>query len=73
LGRLDANKGDVLLNDGKGNFSILSQNVSGIVLQGQVRDMVIIKQKDEQSVLFLQNNEYPVLYKLKSKVLEVKK
>jgi hypothetical protein len=62
-----------LLNDGKSNFSILSQNVSGIVLQGQVRDMVIVKQKDGQSVLFLQNNEYPVLYKFKSKVLEVKK
>lgn len=73
LGRLDASKGDVLLNDGKGSFSILSQKVSGIVLQEQVRDMVIIKQKDGQSVLFLQNNEYPVLYKFKSKVLEVKK
>ena len=65
LGRLDASHGDVLLNDGEGNFSILNQTASGINLQGQVRDICLIKSKAAINVLFLQNNEYPVLYKLK--------
>ncbi len=65
LGRLDASHGDVLLNDGEGNFSILNQTASGINLQGQVRDICLIKSKGAIHVLFLQNNEYPVLYKLK--------
>lgn len=65
LGRLDASPGDVLLNDGKGNFAILNPTVSGINLQGQVRDICLIKSKGAINILFLQNNEYPVLYKLK--------
>ena len=65
LGRLDASPGDVLLNDGKGNFSILTPRISGINLQGQVRGICLIKSKGGVNVLFLQNNEYPVLYKLK--------
>ncbi|WP_462262825.1 VCBS repeat-containing protein [Ferruginibacter sp.] len=65
LGRLDASPGDVLLNDGKGNFSILNPGISGINLQGQVRGICLIKSKGVVNVLFLQNNEYPVLYKLK--------
>jgi enediyne biosynthesis protein E4 len=72
LGRLDASTGDVLLNDGKGNFSVTS-NKSGIHLHGQVRDIVLIKAGGKTGLLFLQNNEYPALYKLKSKSITVKK
>jgi hypothetical protein len=67
LGRLDAGKSDVLLNDGKGNFLLLGQNLSGIDLPGQVRDIVAVKRKGSTNILFLQNNEYPVLYELKKK------
>ncbi len=70
LGRLDASFGDVLINDacladsvgqGKGNFSVLSQNQSGLALKGQVRDIISVKVKNKTNLFFLQNNEYPLL------------
>lgn len=65
LGRLDASLGDVLLNDGKGNFILLDEGASGIGLTGMVRDIAVIKGKDGNSLLFLRNNDYPVLFKFK--------
>ena len=73
LGRLDASEADVLINDGKGNFTILNKLLSGIALQGQVRDIVRIKRKGKTNLLFLQNNEYPVLYEVKEKIIPIKK
>jgi hypothetical protein len=35
-------------------------------LKGQVRDIAIIKGKDKTYALFLQNNDYPVLYTFKN-------
>ncbi len=67
LGRLDAGDGDVLINDGKGNFSALLKSRSGIELPGQTRDIVLLRRKDNTAVLFLQNNKFPVLYELKNK------
>jgi hypothetical protein len=64
LGRLDANEGTVLLNDGKGSFVMLSNEQSGISLQGQVRDIVLIRQKNGSGILFLRNNEFPELYRV---------
>jgi len=34
-------------------------------LQGQVRDIKIVERKGERCLLFLQNNEFPVLYEFK--------
>ena len=70
MGRLDASDGDVLINDGKGNFSVLSQSHSGIELPGQTRDIVLVKRKTNTAVLFLQNNEFPVLYELKNRPVQ---
>lgn len=67
LGRLDASDGDVLINDGKGNFTVLQQNETGLALPAQTRNIVALNHKGNKAVLFLQNNEFPVLYKLKSK------
>ena len=67
LGRLDASTGDVLLNDGKGNFKRLEPEQSGILLHGAVRDIVEIKGNSGSSVLFLQNNDAPVLFKSRIK------
>jgi hypothetical protein len=67
LGRLDASDGDVLVNDGKGNFSVLANSQSGIELPGQTRSIVLLKRKNNTGILFLQNNEFPVLYTLKNK------
>ncbi len=73
LGRLDANSGEVLINDGKGNFSILDVNQSGIKVPGQVRDMVTINRNGQTNIMFLINNEFPVLYNLKNKNTTLKK
>lgn len=63
--RLDGSFGDVLLNNGKGGFSWVNQGLSGLDVQGVVRDIVEIPAKKEQYILFLRNNDYPVLYHLK--------
>jgi hypothetical protein len=65
FGRLDAGKGNVLLGDGKGGFTDLPASRSGLELDGQIRDISIIpgKDPDHPSLLFLQNDEYPALYR----------
>jgi len=64
LGRLDASLGAVLLNDGKGHFTLLDEEQSGLELRGMVRDIAIINGKTNSYLLFLQNNEYPALFQL---------
>ena len=66
FGRLDASFGDVLINNGKGKFIWVKSDQSGVELHGQIRDIVKINgEKDNDYLLFLQNDEYPVLYKIK--------
>ena len=64
FGRLDGSIGDVLLGDGKGNFAVQDPQHSGLDLSGQVRDITTILTKKGIYLLFLQNDEYPVLYAL---------
>jgi hypothetical protein len=64
--RLDASYGNVLINDGKGNFSVMPSAQSGIEVRGETRDIISFKRKKEQFILFLENNDYPVLYKIKN-------
>lgn len=68
FGRLDGNFGDVLLNDGEGNFSFVANARSGLNLRGQVRDIALINGPKKKRVLFLINDEYPFLYELESQV-----
>jgi hypothetical protein len=67
FGRLDASLGDVLLNDGKGNFNCLTPDRSGLSLTGQVRDIIPIPSKNALYLLFLQNDEFPALYEVENK------
>ena len=62
--RLDASLGDVLVNNGKGEFVWQEASKTGLELRGEERDIAEIKTKNEDCLLFLQNNEFPVLYKL---------
>ena len=64
LGRLDASPGDVLLNDGKGNFILPEEGRSGLGLTGMVRDIAVLHRKKGICLLFLRNNDNPVLYNL---------
>ncbi len=65
FGRLDASFGNVLLNDKKGNFITMPSTVSGIDLRGQIRDIVSFKRKNENCIVLLENNDYPVSYIIK--------
>ncbi|MEO7530702.1 MAG: VCBS repeat-containing protein [Sediminibacterium sp.] len=65
--KLDAGRGGILLNNGKGQFHLLSSEESGIDLNGQIRDIQEIKTGQDKQLLFLQNNMYPVLFRLRNK------
>ena len=69
LGRLDASTGDVLLNDGKGNFLVQGIDQTGIEIKGQVRDMVTIKRKGQAGILFLINNDASCFCYLKKSLI----
>ncbi len=63
FGRLDANYGSVMVNKGNRKFDLLSTKESGVQLTGQVRDIKAISNGNKKSILFLRNNESPVLYR----------
>lgn len=62
--KLDGSFGDVLMNNGKGDFVWIESKKIGLNLRGELRDIVLVKNRQGRFLLFLQNNEYPVLYKL---------
>lgn len=63
--RLDASYGHVLLNDGAGNFKWLEPALTGLEIRGEIRDIIEITGKKGNWLLFLQNNDFPVLYQFK--------
>lgn len=67
FGRCDANYGQILLNDGKGNFETMSEKSSGVNVSGNVKDIKLIHCKNENQILFLRNNYKPVLYSILKK------
>jgi hypothetical protein len=58
--KLDGSFGDVMINDGKGNFTSEETKKTGLELRGEA----IIKNLKGTYLLFLQNNEVPALFKL---------
>ncbi len=67
LGRLDASPGYILLNNGNGDFSVLDEKRSGVAVKGMVRDIALISGNSDKYLLFLRNNDYPVLFQLKKR------
>jgi hypothetical protein len=65
FGRLDASYGIVLENMGKRKFTVMSPGTTGISLTGMVRDIAWINSGKEGYLMFLRNNDYPVIYKLR--------
>jgi hypothetical protein len=65
--RLDASFGDVLINNGKGDFSFMENRKSGLDIRGMVRDIVMLKGPEGTRILFAINNENPALYKLEGR------
>jgi enediyne biosynthesis protein E4 len=64
--KLDGSFGDVLINTGKGDFIWQENKKTGLNLRGELRDIATIENSKGVFLLFLQNNEYPFLYKLNS-------
>ncbi len=64
FGRCDANYGIVLFNEGQGHFKVIELNKTGIDIIGMVKDIQLIHSKTTDKILFLRNNDKPVLYSL---------
>jgi hypothetical protein len=69
-GIYDASYGVVLKGNGKGGFTAMRSDESGVNIRGAVRDVVPIQIKNEQTLLFALNNEKPRLYILPKKKLK---
>ena len=61
FGRLDANYGLVLMNKGNRKFEVLDDKVSGLSITGQVKDILSLPNKKNPRVLFIRNDDFPVL------------
>ena len=65
FGRYDANKGTLLLGDGKGNFTPTNTTGSGLNVAGEVRDIALLNLVDGKQVVVFVKNDAPVeLYTL---------
>ena len=67
-GRYDANKGVLLLGDGKGDFKNINNNKSGLNIDGEVRDIISVLNSDNQQlIIFTRNDDFVKMYALQSK------
>ena len=57
VGKYDANHGILLLGDGKGNFSEIDKAKGGMNIDGEVRDMQIVGEGENQILLLAMNDE----------------
>jgi len=64
FGRLDASLGEVLINNGKGGFSMEGPDQTGILERGQVRDIKKLIIKGKTHIVWLENEEIPSFYSL---------
>ncbi len=65
FGRLDANKGLLMLGDGKGNFIEVPNNKSGLFINGEVRDIARVRlASGKDMLLFTLNNDSLQLYQI---------
>ena len=67
FGRLDASTGDVLINQGIGKFERMEPRISGLNINGEVRDIKEIHSKDKRYILVTINDQFPVMYQLENK------
>jgi enediyne biosynthesis protein E4 len=62
IGRIDAGYGLLLKGDGKGKFTSVSQNHSGLNVKGCTRDMHIVNSKNKHRLLFSVNQQPASVY-----------
>jgi hypothetical protein len=68
FGRLDASNVDVLINDHKSGYTRLDYNQSGLEIRGEVKYILEIPSVKKDYLLFLINDDYPVLYETKERI-----
>ena len=68
FGRLDASYGDILINNQKGGFTRLDYDQSGLEIKGEVKDIIEIPSVKKNYLLFLVNDDYPVLYETNDRI-----
>jgi len=68
FGRLDASFGHVMINNGKGDFTWLDPASSGLDIPGEIKDIKTITNNNGTYLLFLRNNDYPVLYSVNKSI-----
>jgi hypothetical protein len=66
FGRLDASSGDVLVNQGNGDFKLQPSVSTGLNLSGDLRDIKEIQGKGKRYLLATINDQTPVLYEFKN-------
>ncbi|MEO7768199.1 MAG: VCBS repeat-containing protein, partial [Ferruginibacter sp.] len=62
VGIYDASYGLLLNGDGKGNFKVVSEKESGILVKGQVRNILEIQAGKKKLTIFARNNESPEIF-----------
>ncbi len=65
LGAIDASRGNVLLNKGKGNFSVLTNQKSGFLMNGEVKQISPITIQGKINFMALINNDVPKVFRLR--------
>ena len=68
FGRLDASYGEVLLNLGNRKLELASSSVTGILVDGQVRDIISINSPGKNKLIsFILNQKRPVFFSVRGK------
>lgn len=61
FGKMDANKGQIFLGNGKGGFHYLPQSKSNLNISGDTKNVYSFQ---NGTLLFLRNNDFPLMYKM---------
>jgi hypothetical protein len=67
VGINDASYGLLLKGDGKGNFIAVNEKQSGILVKGQVRNILQVKSGRKKLTIFAMNNEAPKIFEANTK------
>lgn len=62
--KLDAHGGEIWLNDGKGNLTWQEVSRTGLNIRGEMRAIIPVNDANGSRILFVLNNERPVIFKL---------
>jgi hypothetical protein len=65
IGRYDASYGSLLTGNSKGDFVNVPARISGLYLEGEVRDIIEINTAKGKILMVARNNDELQLYKIK--------